>query len=313
MNRNVLNLAGVLAAAMLAAGCGQGGGSAVAIPQTPDGTVEAVAQSLAKDQPRAVWDAMPAKWQKDVDALVDEFAGKMDAEVYNKTFAVVGKLAGTLKSKKSLILEALDSPQMQGLPVEKEQVAARYDSIVAFLDTIAGSDASTLSGLKSLDIGSFLGSTGARLMAEARKLSELAPPGEANQMLEQTQKLAGLTAEVVSTEGNTATVKITTGQETREEQMVKVDGKWVPKEMADEWDAKIAEARAGLAEMTGEAMQQNKAQVMGVLSSIEAGLDNVAKASDQQQLQAAMQGMMGAVMMQMMGGPRGPGGPGDMN
>lgn len=307
MKRVTMLWAGVLLATVWGlAGCGEGGasgGKATSIPDSPEGTVKAVASSLANNQPRAVWDAMPGKWQTDVNSLVSEFAGKMDAEVYDTTFATVGKLSDTLKEKKALILQALEDPQISGnMPITKADLEARYDTLVSFLGTIARSDASTVNGLKSLDIGKFLGNTGATLMADMDKLAELAPDPDAAEMIQTKKDLANVQVEVVSSSADAATVKITTGDKVEQEEMVKVEGKWVPKEMADEWDAKIAEAKANLAEMTGQEMAQNKPQVMQLLKSIDTRLTTVSKASTPDELKQAVMGMVGAVMGQMMGG-----------
>ncbi len=282
-------------------GCGEGGSAATAIPATPDGTVLAVANNLAKNQPRAVWDAMPEQWQADVTSLVSTFADKMDAEVYNKTFAVTGKLADVLANKKALVLQLMDDPELgQAMPVQKADVEARYDTIVSFVGAIAKSDAATIDGLKKLDIGKFLGTTGAKLMNDMDRIAELAP--DANDYQQNKAKLAATRVEVISSTDTTASVRVTSGDDVEEVEMAKVGGKWVPKEMADDWDAKIAEAREGLAQMTGEQLAQNKPQVMALLNSIDTGLTTMGKADTKEELKQAVMGVVGTVMAQVMGG-----------
>lgn len=304
MNSNMRSwMACLIVAAIMMVGCGEGGGGAgaVSIPDTPDGTVKAVADSLAKNQPRAAWDAMPARWQTDVNGLVSDFAGKMDAEMYDTTFSLMGKLSDTLSKQKALVLAMLQDPQMQNMvPLDAAALESRYDTVVAFVGTLARNDASTLAGLKQLDIGKFLGTTGAKLMADMERLAELAP--DASEFRDAKAKMAAMKVELIESSNTAATLRVSTGDITEQQAMTKIDNRWVPKAMADSWDAQIAEAKASLAEMTGEAMAESKPQVMALLKSLDAGLSTVSKAETKEELQQAVMGMVGAVMQQMMGG-----------
>jgi hypothetical protein len=292
----------LMVVSVVVAGCGNSGGeAAVSIPDTPDGSVKAVAQSLANNQPRAMWDAMPAKWQSDVSGLVSDAAGKIDAEVYDKTFALVGKLSDVLAKQKKLVLQSFDDPQMAAnLPVKKADVEAQYDTIVAFLGTVAKSDVSTVNGLKSLDIGKFLGTTGAKLMADMDRIAALSP--DSAELRSQKASMANVKVETLESTPTSARVRVTSGDDVQEQELTKVDGKWVPRDMAEGWDEQIAEAKAQIAEMTDAFMAENKPQMMAMLNSLDAGLNTVAKAESKEELQQAVMGMFGAIMAQMMGG-----------
>jgi len=286
------------------------GDSAPSVPDTPDGTVKAVADGLANNNPRVVWAAMPESWQKDVDGVVDSFADAVDTEIYDKSFALISKLGDVLKNKKSLILElAKDEQAGRQLPLDASKIETNYDAVVSMVNTIAKSDLAKKDSLKSMNIGKFLGSTGASIMKDMDKVAKM-NKGDENKWLEMKEKLKSMKVEVVKTEGDTATVKISAkGEEPSEEQMVKVDGKWVPKEIADEWDEGIQEAKEGIAEMTGEGM--NKTQVLAQLSAMDSVLDQINKAETKEDLQEALGGIM-MMMLGGMGGPGmgGPGGPG---
>jgi hypothetical protein len=83
-----------------------------------------------------------------------------------------------------------------------------------------------------------------------------------------------------------------------EQQVVKVEGKWIPKAMADEWKDTMSEASEminnDLKNMLGP---EEKKQVMIIMNAVQMGLAGAAKAKTQQELQMAMmQAVMGALM-----------------
>ena len=80
---------------------------------TPDGTVERVTDDLAADKPQVVWYALPTKYQTDVKSVIVEFADKMDAELWNRTFAALGELVQVAKEKKEFVLGAISGNMPQ--------------------------------------------------------------------------------------------------------------------------------------------------------------------------------------------------------
>lgn len=281
-------------------GCGDGGGS-VKVPDTPDGTVKAVAEGLAAGKPQILWAAMPASYQKDVDGLVKDFAANMDAELYDKGWALAGKLVSVLKKQKAFIVA---SPMMAQAKLDPKKVEAKLDSTVALLDAITSSELSTIAKLKTLDIGKFLAGTGGKVMAAAKELSELTPGDEYNK--EFIAGLKGLKVEVVETAADSATLNITPGGESaKKEKFVKVEGKWVPEEMATDWKEAMAEAKKSLASMTKEGMAEAKPMVMGVMAAVDTTLDQLLAADSQAKFDEAA----GTAMMSIMGAMMGGGGP----
>src|SRR5258708_4650419 len=52
------------------------------IPETADAALRAVLNGLHENHPEALWDAMPASYQRDVNGLVHLFAGRMHPEAW---------------------------------------------------------------------------------------------------------------------------------------------------------------------------------------------------------------------------------------
>src|SRR5262245_17865974 len=70
-------------------GCGKKDGTAG--NKAADETARDWLRAAADCKPVIIWRDLPPTYQQDATGLVKEFAGKMDAEVWNKTFAVLRK------------------------------------------------------------------------------------------------------------------------------------------------------------------------------------------------------------------------------
>ena len=251
-----LAFSALLLIATVAVGCG----GSVSVPDTPDGMMNTVVKELSNKNPGVLWDAMPASYQTDLESIVHEAAGKMDAEVYDKAFVVLNKALDVLKNKKDFIL-GLPMLQSPMFPVKGDDLKANWDGVVDVLSILASSDLKSLSSVKSLDVGDFLRSTGGKLMKRAEELTALSPDPE---MKKVWTILNTFNAEIVSTEGDTAKIKISAeGEKPDEIDMVKVEGKWVPKDMAEGWKNFIEEMKQNLAGMTGGMIKAEKNQYPG--------------------------------------------------
>jgi hypothetical protein len=85
-----------------------------------------------------------------------------------------------------------------------------------------------------------LAGTGGDVMEQ---MSSIAAMMEDSSYAKDMEDLRNIKVEVVKEEGDKATIKTTVGKKTNTEEMVKVEGKWVPKEMADDWDKEMEKAR----------------------------------------------------------------------
>ena len=301
MRRTVLAMA--VAACMTFLGCGD---SMPSVPNTPDGTVTAVASALADGKPAVLWSAMPASYQKDVTELVQQFAANMDAEVYNKGWDLAKKLGAVLKAKKDFILA---NEMLAQAKIDPKEAAAKWDSVVGIVDALTSSQLASLASLKSVNIPGLLSTTGGKVMQCAAELSKLTKEDPYN--TEFVGKLKGVTAEKVkvSDDGKEATIKMTApdkyakdGKSTEELKMVSVEGKWVPKEMADDWKNAMAEAKKNLDSMSKDTIGKSKPQILAMMGAIEPILDQMLKAETKEQFDMAL----GQGMMMIMGGAMGP-------
>lgn len=227
--------------------------------ETADNAVLAVMEGLNQGHPEVLWDFLPESYQRDLNELVHLFARKMDAELWNKTVAVLRKLVVVLKTKKQFL-------------------AADLTPVANLLETLLAGEAADLEKLKAFDGRLFLAGTGARLIAQLRKLLP-----NVNNMLD-FKKVA-----LVKSQGETATVEITTSFDTTEREFVRVEGKWVPKDLAEAWLDQIGNAQAVLSvRLSPDNLAEMKTQVLPLLAAVDGVLDHLAAARNQDDFQAGL-------------------------
>lgn len=286
-------------ALVIGAACG-GQGVAVAdqIPSSPDGTIKYVAETIADGHPEVVWEALPETYRTDISELTHLFATKVDAEVWDKSFALLRKASIVLQDKKELFLGS----QMFTMAQDKQdEIAGNWDTGTLVLSTLVNSEIGNLKSLETIDWGHFMATTGAQLMDVAKNAS--AATVDNNYENDFLAKVRGMNVEVIETTDATAKMKISTpDQEPEEVQLTKVEGRWVPSDMAKEWDQKVADARTRLNDITPEKIVEQKMQIMMMVGMAEAFVDQIAQATTSEELDQMLQGLLGGLMGGAMGG-----------
>jgi hypothetical protein len=109
----------------------------------------------------------------------------------------------------------------------------------------------------------------------------------------------------VSREDDVATVRISApGEDPEEISLTLVEGRWVPTDMAQDWDANMAEAKQEIADITEEQMVEGKMQAMMMFGMADAALDQLAVVNSTEELEQALQGLMGPLMGMGPGAPQ---------
>lgn len=289
--------------ALLLSGCGEPGASAqssVTIPEEPAAAIETIVKELAAANGGALWQAMPATYQTDVNAIAQLAGSKVDAEIYDQSFDLIGRLADVADKQKEFILKTELGGEQPAEQIAK--VEAAWPSIIGFVRTLANSPIASSAGLQAFDGQAFSSGTLSELLAYSENLSSIN---------EEAMSLAAFNDVVVKaleSSENAATLEMTAPDGTVEtEEFTKVDERWVPAEMAADWQATMASARAQLEGITAEQIAQTKPQVMQVITMLDGVLNQIEAAETQEQFDQALQGammpLMGLMMMQQnMGG-----------
>jgi hypothetical protein len=256
---------------------------AAADASTPEGSISAAIAAI--DQPQNLWPLLPAQYQSDIQVLVNQFGGKMDSELWDKTFAVLKKLVKVGKDKRELILK---QPMLAAVPGGKEQMTQNWDRMMELLDTVLGSEISTVEGLKTFDPAAFLTGTGGKI---AKLLADAPAPGAGAPAGPSLAQLKAAKVSTAKTEGDSATVNVTVeGKPPIDVQLKRVDGKWLPVQMVDGWADKVAAAKASLEQLNVAAQ---KPQGMMMLQMADGVLDQLLAAKDEAAFNAALAPILG--------------------
>ncbi|HOC43847.1 MAG TPA: hypothetical protein PKJ99_12600 [Thermoanaerobaculales bacterium] len=264
----------------------------IEIPDTPDGTARTVAAALADRHPEVLWQALPPTYQRDITELTHAFAGRMDPAVWQAAFGLGRRLVGILHDKKAIILS---SSIVQSTGEQRQRIEDGWDSVIGVLDSFVSSDVSRLETLKTVDWERYLATTGRELMNLAAETSKAR--GDDAFEREFAARLRQTTVEVVSRDGDQATLRMTApGEEPEELPLTRVEGRWVPSEMAADWNEKVAAAKQKLASLTDEEVAQGSAQAMAVIGMVDGLLTQLESVETSEQLEQAIQGMLGPLL-----------------
>ncbi len=298
---------------------GSGGERAIAVEQTKNlsaaETVETAAKAIASGQPATIWEMFPASYQKDIETVIADFANGMDPEVWNKGLAILGKAHTLISTKADLLLQSAQGmiPAQPGMGPEqmKDSLAKAADAVKQLLD----SKILELENLKKPDIRKWIQDSGqqaAQDLVQLIKDGKLAQGAEAQEMIDNLNKLNSVTAKIVNEADGVATVEVTTGENVESVEFVKVDDRWIPKDMSEQFPQAIQQAKAALATMP-QTMQQAKPQALMMMGMVEGMLDSMNNANSAQEMQQAVFAVMGMMGGMAMGGGMGaPGMPPDM-
>lgn len=249
--------------------------------KTPDKVVETVALGLSKSQPQVLWNALPESYQKDVNELLSSFAAKIDKDIWNKTFELIQKIITILKTKKDLILTG---DMVNKAPVDKKQISEHWGSFVSILEIIVKSELADLEKIRKLNIEKFLAGTVSDLMKKTSELSKLEKENKYNKELD---KLTRIKTSIIKTENEETTIKIEVpDKEPKIVVFIKVDNKWIPKDLVDQWKEKISEINKKLSEVSEKITVEEKQKILGMMKSFDGILDQILAAKTKEDLES---------------------------
>ena len=284
------------------AGCG-GGGS-----DSPTAMFDAARDAAVKNDPVLIWNTLPSKWQADADGLVHEIGKKVPAQLYDKVMATAGMAFNIMKTKEEFVWNTpmVKMQMSQMTPQELSNAKAAYDAIVTLGEALTQSDLSTAAGLDRFAFKSFLTKYGSEIyvaLITAIRAASAEEPG-AQQALLLSESVKNLMATVVSTSGDSAVVSVTIpglpdGALPSSMNMQKVEGKWVPAEMAMMFPTMMSAAHAEISNMDFSASSAEVMQVTMLLTMVDAVIGPLEKATTQAEFDQALAGIAA-----MMGGGR---------
>jgi hypothetical protein len=267
-----------------------------AVAPTPEnldakGTVEFVFKAVQSQQFAPVAGLFPAKYLTDVDGLVQAFAKTMDAELWTKTVSLLDRIFKVAVAQKGDLAKMVAGVFMPSKSDDVEKAIVVLAETWGMLKEMGLTD---LNKLKTFSTSEF---AAAGLPKVIEKLWAFADETQKAQMQAGMAVLATAQVKVLATTqdekwGEVVELEINVAGQGEKGKMIQVDGKWVPLEMAEDWDNSIKEAMAGIADLATE-LPKVKPDMMTVLAEVESTLDEVEKSGNLSALQKQLGGMMG--------------------
>jgi hypothetical protein len=211
---------------------------------TPDAAVRAVLEGIERKELTALWQFLPASYQRDLQTLVRQTGERMDPEVWDRSMAVVRHAAQVMKSKeKWLQTPAANEPPVTGPAAQMGPV--NYAQLAQLLELLADSELGRTETLKTLDLGAWTGKVGRPLLEQISVFARRMPADPLARTLTGLQDLKFRSRDV---KDDSATVEIVMPNESPVEvPYVKIDGKWIPVDLANGWIEGLGQAQARLA------------------------------------------------------------------
>lgn len=256
------------------------------IPSTPDGTVQAVIDGLADNQPEVFWDALPPSYQTDIHDLISVFYANADAELYDQLFRILKKGVRVMDEKEDYIF---NSPMALGTPLIESTIGNYWSEIIKLLNTVVKSDISKLATLRQMDPGTFFSTTGHKFMERLETLTERTQRSERRNPWVLLKRAH---IDFVESTDDQASLKFTLSTNVVEEiKMTRVEGKWVPADMAQSWKANVARAKEQMASMKSPGFQKARPMIKFALTTLEGGVNSLLNAESQQQFDETLKSL----------------------
>lgn len=264
---------------LVCSGCGNGSG----LSGDAQSAMQAVAAGLAESQPDIIWEALPPSYRSDLGSLVHEFGARVDPQTYDQVFGLVRKVAGVLERKREYVLGS----KLAAGKIDQAEFRTHWTKVVRLLELIAQSELSTSASLHTLDVGAFLQGSGRDIMAQLAELGALANDDPFDVF--RTMSVQQLT----DSRGVTTLRLAPSGGIPQSVDFIRVEGRWVPRDMADGWQEMVMQARAGLESMPIGRDHKGRMQARMFLSMVGSMIDQLAAADSQKKFDELIAGMLG--------------------
>lgn len=262
-------------------------------PADAAATVTAFAKAVRDGKVEAAYDLLPTSYQKDIDGVVHDFATRMDSEVWETGFNTLGKAAEVLNTKKELLLSMV--PQQQGREADVEKLKTNWDALAGGLAQLAASDLSRIQKLESTPARELLRQGIGPLLKTLATIATVRTQDGATSFADLDQ----VKAEIVTSTESTASVKITSPHKPEPETVdfAKVDGKWIPKSMADDWATNMEKVREQVQDLDVDTLALNKPQILKVFKTVDGVLEQMKTAETAEEIQGASFALLPVAMM----------------
>ncbi len=263
--------------------------------------IDHLGEQVSSGHPEILWDAIPPSWQKDINQLVCDAAAKIPAAQWQPMVITMDKLGRLLKDQKTFILNhPLIAAAGASSPVP---IGKAYDANVGLFRELFDPQFWGVENLKTIEISEAMKVKGPAIGGFLLRLDTLAR--ESGQL--------GMTASLNAYHGeqdndNSATLIYDGPQGRTETKFIRFENRWVPKDLHDHWQDRLAELRKGI-DGWGTGLDSPFAKVPLITAAIGGFIDPLLNARTQaefNQQAAIVASAVGAQIGSMMPKPANP-------
>lgn len=250
-------------------------------PATAQQQVEALLAAFGRSDAVAFWDWLPMTWQHDVETIAHELADHLDAKTYDRAAKLVQRCARAAIAKQEFVFgNQTIANLMQQNGADPQSAREVYAALAGMLQQLAGGELGSVEGLRAFDGRRFASRSGKALLETVLALGRATgddPLAELETVRVRTVgKGDGQERVELSAPGRPA--EVTT--------FVRVEGRWVPTEMADGWDENVRDVRRKIAAMPKNGDPKFAAQTGLVLGMLEAFVQQLESVESQAEFDA---------------------------
>jgi hypothetical protein len=270
--RHILLAMGLSLTALLLTGCGAS--------KSPDDTVRDLLRDVTSGRAGAIWRALPENYQGDVQQALGMLAGKLDPELYDEGFAMVREFLTIAREKPGMMADL--APQRLAM-IDMDKHA---DMIFEMFEDLMSGQIATVDGVRDLDVGKFLDTTGAALFGAISTMAE-----EKGQDLDDA--LSNVKIQVQDLDGDNCVLLLGSSKMPMNFPVPfqRVGGKWIPTALVAAWPGTMTKIRNGIREMPSMSDPATKKRMRTKLDRAKKQLAAARKAKTKEELREAMQRM----------------------
>ena len=240
-----------------------------------------------------VWDMLPPKYQSDLSEVVKLSSQKVDPAITNQVKRTVSSVTKLLRSKKEFVL---GSQHMAMIP-DKTVLTQSYDEIVDVIEAIAGINSVDESKLQTGDVRVVLEGYLNNLSKKIDALGTKIPGNPVAQAFANPIPFS-----ITNATATDAMIEFPNpAGQSNPMPIVNVEGRWLPKDMIDQWDSNMRQSMDQLNQMNPQSNAQMKMMVGLATTQITGRLVPLQSAETQADFDAALgeiiaevQGLMAA-------------------
>jgi|GEM_PF-6961718 len=253
----------------------------------PEGFFDLTREALTQGRAELLLDALPASYTRDLETLARGFGQKMDPTLYKSLMGLLRQTTQVMQTKKPMLLA---SPTVKKLPLigSREEIYDQTTSLLSLLTRSALADTTTMQRFQLRPFMQREGTALLKIMSDLKSDTK-----DAVRIRKGIAMLKETKATVKSIQGDKAMVSVNASGKIATIPFVRVDGRWLPEDLADNIERLLDEGRRNLRGLNFEEGRGMQAKAMGLMAANMGRriLDDVQNAQTQAELEKSFDGI----------------------